>query len=112
MASIDPEIFRSEFIEVPRELVAEYQYGLIGTGETIKIKVYRPVGADKPFYGHSSHNIKTPSQSDFYRPNEKPAKSIEDAVRYALGEIMGHYEAARSEGHAPSPDWLERNRYF
>ena len=113
MAWAPEEVFEEnkEVVEMPMELIKEYQFTLKDIATTITIRLFKMFGSDEIHFTQS-HYIKTPTQAGPYITSRPFNDDIGSALSQAVSGFTKHYNKAMAAGHIPKNDWLEPNEYF
>ena len=107
------KIFEMEgnVIEIPMELIKEFQFYLKDISVPIKIRLFKQFGSDKVYFTQS-HYIRTPLQANKYTPSRPYNDSLGLSLNQAVNGLTQYYNEAIAKGHIPSHRWLIPNRNY
>ncbi len=97
-------LLKEEIISA-RQLVSEYQFHLGSIAVILTIRLYKRIsGGDIEFW--QSHFIKTPLQSQPFKPEKTRFTDMSVALQEAINGFTVSYTAAVALGLKPDESWL------
>lgn len=110
--SKEKSIFEMHGVADFRKYVASYDL-IVCPRDPVKVRVVIFEVTNGTFAYRNSHHITTPGHGAFLSGSmQNPAATPEQALDFALKELLFHYEGAIEEGHTPSSKWFSRTPGF
>jgi hypothetical protein len=96
----------------PMMFVSEFRFVLRDIPTEVTIRVYRPIFAGQ-YVARCSHKLAIPGVNAPAAPSDDGAEPSEGRTLHnAVEQLVATYNAAKSQGLAPSTSWLVSNAEF
>jgi hypothetical protein len=106
------KIFEMHGVADFRKCVASYDL-IVCPRDPVKVRVVIFEIANGTFSYRNSHHITIPGHGAYLSSSmQNPAVTPEQALDFALNELLFHYEDAIEKGHTPSSKWFSRTPGF
>lgn len=108
----EKSIFEMHGVADFRKYVASYDL-IVCPRDPVKVRVIVFQLTDGSFSYRNSHLIATPGQVAYPSVSmQNPAATPEQALEFALKELLFQYDGAIEKGHTPSSKWFSRTPGF